>query len=287
MTAAGAVGVGARNAAQINATVSNVADSAASALFGATGKSIGGVLVSNKVASSAEAGVAGSTVTAVGAVDVGAEDAAGIFANAKLVSSSVTSNDGGAAVIQSTINKLTPANYQTDEGLRAVKFGERVRIASGYLAEDFGSDAGPVAVATGQKVRLADDYGAFRLTSESGRRLLITGDNVQSGDDVYRFLGGPQRVDLGAENFANAARWASSAATRARSTSTWARAGTLNLSAQDYADTTSGELLGGVEGAAYQYMGTDMTAPQDLATSTTSTCASGSRSRSPASCPRA
>ena len=112
----GGVGVGARNAAQLNATVSNVADSVASALFGATGKSIGGVLVSNKVASAAEAGRRRIDAVPAGAVDVGAEDAAGIFANAKLVSSSVTSNDGGAAVIQSTINKLTPANYQTDEG---------------------------------------------------------------------------------------------------------------------------------------------------------------------------
>ena len=266
VNSSGAVGVAARNAAQINATVSNVADSAASALFGATGKSIGGVLVSNKVASSAEAGVARSTVTAVGAVDVGAEDAAGIFANAKLVSSSVTSNDGGAAVLQSTINKLTPANYQTDEGLRAVKFGERVRIASGYLAEDFGSDAGAVAVATGQKVRLTDDSGAFRLTSESGRRLLITGDDVQSGDDVFRFLGGPQRVDLGAENFANAARWAKLGGDAGAVYQYLGSARHLNLSAQDYADTTQWRLLGGVEGAAYQYMGTDMTAAQDLAT---------------------
>ena len=51
----GAIGVGARNAAQINATVSNAADSTVSGLFGTKGKSIGGVLVSNKVASAAEA----------------------------------------------------------------------------------------------------------------------------------------------------------------------------------------------------------------------------------------
>ncbi len=162
-----------------------------------------------------------------------------------------------------------------------------MRIASGYLAEDFGSDAGSVAVAIGQKVRLADDYGAFRLTSESGRRLLITGDNVQDGDDVYRFLGGPQRVDLGAENFADPARWAKLGGDAGAVYQYLGAAGTLNLSAQDYADTTRWKLLGGVEGAAYQYMGTDMTAPQDLATHRLPRPALlEAGSRSPASCPR-
>ena len=236
----GTVGVGARNAAQLNATVSNVADSAASALFGATGKTIGGVLVSNKVATTTEAGVAGSTLTAVGAVDVGAEDAAGIFANAKLVSSSVTSNDGGAAVIQSTINKLTPANYQTDEGLRTVRSASASGSPPATWPRTSAPTPGTTAVATGQNVRLTDDYGAFRLTSESGRRLLITGDNVQSGDDVYRFLGGPQRVDLGAENFANGARWAKLGGDAGAVYQYLGAAGTLNLSAQDYADTPSG-----------------------------------------------
>ena len=55
---------------------------------------------------------------------------------------------------------------------------------------------------------------------------------------MYRFLGGPQRVDLGAENFANTARWAKLGGDAGAVYQYLGAAGTLNLSAQDYADTT-------------------------------------------------
>ena len=55
ITAAGDVQVSALNATQLNATVSNAASSVAGAMYGAKGKSVGGILASNKVSSGATA----------------------------------------------------------------------------------------------------------------------------------------------------------------------------------------------------------------------------------------
>ena len=151
----------------------------------------------------------------------------------KMVSSSVTTNDGGVGVLQSEINNFVPFQYLNTEGLRAPKFGERVRIAAGSISNDFTSDDAAAAIVVGSKVQLTDEYGAYRLTSKSGKRLLITGDNVLFEDGygtngvaeaVYRYLGANGRVDLGAEDFGTPPAGRSSAARPARSTSTRARA---------------------------------------------------------------
>ena len=64
-----------------------------------------------------------------GDVLVQASDSAGIFANIKLVSSSTVTNDGGLGVLQSEINNFIPADFLSSEGVRAIDFGQRVRIA--------------------------------------------------------------------------------------------------------------------------------------------------------------
>jgi Lipase len=134
ITGAGDLTLDAVNAAQLNATVSNAARSTASALFGAVGKGIGGVLASNKVASGAHAYLEApaAALTLGGALTISAEDNAGIFANSKIVSSSITTNDGGAAVIQETLNDLIPADFLSGEGSREIEFGERVRLTDDY-----------------------------------------------------------------------------------------------------------------------------------------------------------
>src|SRR5690606_24338953 len=114
----GDVSVAAFNNAQLNATTSNAAESNASALKGANGKAFGGVLSSNKVSGEARAWVDdGSTITAGGGVSVNAEDNTGIYANTKVVSSSITTNDGGASAIQETLNDLVPVDYDTGNAL--------------------------------------------------------------------------------------------------------------------------------------------------------------------------
>ena len=243
----------------------------ASALYGANGMAVGGIIAieqgpERRVSAWFEDGArhrrtAPSTCTA--------EDAAGIFSNVKMVSSSVTSNDGGVGVLQSEINNFVPFQYLNTEGLRAPKFGERVRIAAGL-------DRGGLhdrrrrrrTSATGPRVQVADDYGTYRLTSKSGKRLLITGDNVLREDGygtggvvggVYRYLGSNGRVDLGAEDYGvtGALGEARRRARRALPVRRHAARVTLDLGNVDYT-TADWQQVGGVEGAVYQWMGPDV-----------------------------
>jgi hypothetical protein len=69
-------------------------------------------------------------------MEVTAQDIAGIFANVKLVSSATTTNDGGTRVLQDEINNFLPSDFLSSEGSRAIKFGQRVRIASGFADPD-------------------------------------------------------------------------------------------------------------------------------------------------------
>ena len=126
---AGELTVTAINAAQLNATVSNAAGSAAAALFGANGKAVGGVLASNKVNSAAQAYVDRTTATVTGALTVAASDDAVIWANVKMVSSSITTNDGGLPLLRGAVSNFLDADFLTSEGERLIRFGQRVRIA--------------------------------------------------------------------------------------------------------------------------------------------------------------
>ncbi|MDP3513146.1 MAG: DUF4347 domain-containing protein, partial [Sulfuritalea sp.] len=107
--AGGTVSLAAKSDAQLNATVTNAADSAASGLSGAAGSATSAVLASNMVSSTAKAYIEDlatartRTVTAGGAITVAAEDNAGIYANSKIVSSSITTSDGGASLLQGVV----------------------------------------------------------------------------------------------------------------------------------------------------------------------------------------
>ena len=102
---------------------------------------------------------------------------------------------------------------------KTLAFGDRVR-----LANDFGTpfattgDLGvqEVNLNLGQVVELHGGYGAARLTTASGIRLLRLGDNVavedgyEGGGDagvVYRYVGPNARLDLGEQDFRDAAKW--------------------------------------------------------------------------------
>ena len=128
----------AASAARLNATVSNVSESEASALVNAGGKAFADIIASNKVSSFAKAFVDNSGVTGTEEVIVGgdvlisAQDTAGIFANSKLMSASSTSNDGGAAVLQETLNDLFLADFTSDDGSVFLEYGDRVRLSDSY-----------------------------------------------------------------------------------------------------------------------------------------------------------
>lgn len=72
------------------------------------------------------------TVNVDGSLIVTASDNAGIYANSKIVSSSITTNDGGAAFLQENINDLIPADFLSSEGSCEIEFGERVRLTDDY-----------------------------------------------------------------------------------------------------------------------------------------------------------
>ena len=259
--------IGAHGEELVNATVSNAASSAASALYGANGKAVGGIIAMNKVRSDVRAWYELGTTDVTGAFDVIAEDAAGIFANVKMVSSSVTSNDGGVGIAQDYITNAVDFQYSNNEGLRWPQFGERVRIATGSIFNDFTSDDSGVDLTLGTRVQVSDDYGSYRLTSKFGRRLLITGDNVLfelgyglAGDDgaVYRYLGPNGRVDLGAEDYTDTNRWAKlGGEPGATYRYVGADVSGVDLRNVDYT-TSDWEQVGGVEGGIYQWMGPDV-----------------------------
>ncbi|MCO6459637.1 MAG: hypothetical protein J5I93_30345, partial [Pirellulaceae bacterium] len=190
--AAGALQVTARNAAQLNATVSNAARSAAAALFNAGGMSVGGTLASNKVSTSAQAYIDNSglpptpaqpDIRSGGQLTVTAEDETGLFANVKLVSSSITTNDGGAKVLNEALADALPVRFVSSEGQRNLKFGDRVRLADNHSG---GGNAGSIYEYLGagghaedQRDLAAEDYSNTDYWNEAlETRIIPQGYNL-------------------------------------------------------------------------------------------------------------
>jgi hypothetical protein len=267
--AQGDVRVGADNMAQINATVSNAASSAASALYDATGAAFGGILASNKVASGASAYIEDAQVDAGGAVLVIAHDNAGIYANSKMVADSTTTNDGGLSLIAGAVNDVIPAKFRSDEGVVAIAFGDRVRLADDFDEHDYASEDGEQTLAQNDRIRLAADYAKPTFSSDSGVRLLRTGDVVQLADDyqgalgtpggLYRFVGEGSRglrIDLSAEDYNDTDRWQAIGGTSGALYEYLGSGETLDLNVQDYGDDTLWREIVGSAREVYRYMGT-------------------------------
>ena len=68
--AGGAVSVEAYGSEQVNATISNAADSQATALYGANGTAVGGIIAMNKVRSAVSAKIEDSDVDADGELEI-------------------------------------------------------------------------------------------------------------------------------------------------------------------------------------------------------------------------
>ncbi|TVQ58422.1 MAG: LEPR-XLL domain-containing protein, partial [Rhodobacteraceae bacterium] len=148
----GDITVAATSAELLNATLSNATVSAASALKDASGKSIGVALASNKVSARAEALVDDSDLTAGGDIVIEADDDLRMFSNAKLVSESSTSNDGGASVLQETLNAVVPVDWVASNRANVVdlRFGDLVRTSRDW--EGPGGDPLTVYVYLGNPV---------------------------------------------------------------------------------------------------------------------------------------
>jgi hypothetical protein len=258
----------------INATVSNAADSTASAFYGATGGSMGGVLASNKVSSVAKAfiefsasGAAGNLVVD-GELSVQASDEAGIYANSKVVASSMTTNNGGASNLVSAV--LSQVATTNESGTLTLDFGDLVRLESDFGAEDFGSADGEQDLEQDVTlVRVADDYVTPRYTTEFGSRQIFNGDVIEVAEgyagtsgaegSFYRYIGTASALlDLGDQDFEDTDLWieiGGSAGAVYRYIGADASGVDLNL--QDYSDAGLWQELGGSPGRVYEFMGQD------------------------------
>ncbi|MBC8506768.1 MAG: hypothetical protein H8D34_18030, partial [Chloroflexi bacterium] len=125
----------------LNATISNAAESVGAALKGASSKGIGATLASNMVNSQALAYVSGSILTVSGDLSVKAEDNAGIYANIKLVSSSITTNDGGISIAKESFQDTEEVDFLSSDGLKSLTLGDRVRLDNDYRN---GGDGGSI-----------------------------------------------------------------------------------------------------------------------------------------------
>ncbi|MBC8508638.1 MAG: hypothetical protein H8D34_27585, partial [Chloroflexi bacterium] len=184
VNSAGGVRVNATNAAFLNATVSNAARSVASALYGASGMSVGAVLALNLVKSSADAHISGSnTLTAVGDLLVSADDTAQIDSNVKIVASSITTNDGGAAMAKKLIAQDIDVEYLSTDGLQEVEFGDKVRLSDGHAA---GGSPGSVYIYMGTTATIdlnAENYSKLGYWKEDPKTKLIPqGNNISASD---------------------------------------------------------------------------------------------------------
>ena len=256
------------NAAQINATVSNAASSAASALYGATGKAAGFVLASNKVSSGAEASIADATVDVKGMLDVLASDEAGIFANVKLVSSSITANDGGASIIQGVDHQLHRRRLphlggRAHDPLRPARTARaRLRRLRVWLRRRRGLARDRRARPTRRRLGLR--------TVEQLPRKPAAGDRRQR--DVRRGLRQRRRGRRGVplprrqrprrprrRGLRRHTRWARLGGDAGALYQYLGPDGDLDLAATDYSDGTLWKLVAGQAGSVYEYMGTEVT----------------------------
>ncbi len=225
LNSAGDVTVKAVNTASVNATMSNAASSAASALFGAGGMTVGAVIASNMVASEANAWIdntsttSGRSVKATGDLLVHSEDNSSITSNAKIVHSSITANDGGAGALSETLSDIYSADFNSFDGEVTLRFGDRVRLADDFspAIEDYTSDNTSVVLAADDLVRLADDHNFALGTAGS----------------LYRFVGTPT-------------------------------GSASNLMLTDFTTDDWEEVSLGEAGQIYTYMGEDATSAADL-----------------------
>jgi len=210
-------------------------------------------------------------IDAGGNVTVAALDNAGVYANVKMVSSSIVTNDGGMSIAQETLNDFIPADFNTKEGTVQIQFGDYVRLADDFATPAYTTDDGRHDVGVGTKIGVAEGYDETTFTTDYGKRLVLTGDTVQIADDytgggeagrIYKYIGGGgsgTRLDLGAINYGTDANWVKIGG---EAGVVYEKIGSalagVDLGTIDYSDANQWKKIGG-SGAIYEYLGTTQT----------------------------
>src|SRR5436305_8464713 len=123
VTATGNMSVTADGAEQVNSTVSTAANTTNAAIFGAKTTAADVIVSSNRVSSTAKAFIdrtgtteptVDPTVVITGTLAIVAHDDSGIFSNAKLVASGITTNDGGAHFLNQSLYGTPGHDFTSD-----------------------------------------------------------------------------------------------------------------------------------------------------------------------------
>jgi len=157
----------------INSTVSNAAESTASTIYGSKGAAAAGVVATNYIHSSTFAQLEFSSdyelvgQPGLGQIDVGgdlevtAKDNGQIYANTKLVSSSVITNDGGASLLTDIVDFFLTSDFDSSNVAAALVFGSKVRVMDGH---ERGGDSGTVYTYLGTGLDVDGNPTTFDLT---------------------------------------------------------------------------------------------------------------------------
>jgi hypothetical protein len=207
----------------------NSAQTTNAGIFGAKTTAADVIVSSNRVSSTAKAFIdrtgttvptADPTVTVTGALTILAHDDSGIFSNAKLVASAITTNDGGTHLLGNALDGTPSHDFTSSQGTQTLTFGTKVLIDKGFDTPSFtagGRAPAITSVAPDYVVSLGDTYGVSTLTSNDGFRILSRGDVVQVADDwtgggnpagIYEYVGLSQRTDLGNTDYSDTTLWA-------------------------------------------------------------------------------
>lgn len=201
LTVGGNLTVAADGSEQINATISNAADSVSSGLFGKAGGAASAVLASNMVSSNVDAHIdhpAGSqgTVQAGGNLLVSAKDDAGVYSNVKLVASSVTTSDGGVNLLTDALSSSGQFDFLSQDGLQEIQFGSKVRIAENY---DNGGEPGSIYRYMGEDAAIdlsAADYSDVGFWFEESETVVDPPDVNLSSSSAMAIGGLVDRNDV-------------------------------------------------------------------------------------------
>ena len=252
---------------QLNATVSNAADSTASALYGANGKAVGGIIAMNKVAQRGARLVRGRRGDVDGAVE----------RHRRRRGRDLRQREDGLLVgdlerrwrrvLQSEITNFVPFQIPQHRGLSGRRSSAsacgsppaRSRTTSPPTTR-------PPSSRRARRVQLTDDYGAYRLDLEVGQAAprspaTTSCSRTATAPVAWRTPSTATSARTAASTSAprtSATRAAgrSSAASPARSTSTRGRRSpTRSTCAPSTTPRSDWLQVGGVEGAVYQWMG--------------------------------
>ncbi|MGC9328916.1 MAG: hypothetical protein ACP5I1_14875, partial [Candidatus Hinthialibacter sp.] len=121
-----------------------------------------------------------------GSITITAQDQSEIHSNSKIVSSSITSSDGGANVFNDAIGLILTTKYSTEDGEKTVNFGDRIWIAYDYDEElgnpgsvyEYMGDVGVVDLGTEDFTNL--DY--WKEVTET--QLIPEGNNFSPSDSI-------------------------------------------------------------------------------------------------------